>query len=74
MSYIQNKKGRQIMACNYDQLTKIQEEVSNMKLMDFMEMMEQLEIETNKSIDHGFISQIVQRFEEALLEKKFGNE
>lgn len=62
------------MACNYDQLTKIQEEVSNMKLMDFMEMMEQLEIETNKSIDHGFISQIVQRFEEALLEKKFGNE
>ena len=62
------------MACNYDQLTKIQEEVSNMKLMDFMEMMEQLEIETNNSIDHGFISQIVQRFEEALLEKKFGNE
>ena len=62
------------MACNYDQLTKIQEEVSNMKLMDFMEMMEQLEIETNKSIDQGFISQIVQRFEEALLEKKFGNE
>ena len=62
------------MACNYDQLTKIQEEVSNMKLMDFMEMMEQLEIETNKSIDHGFIYQIVQRFEEALLEKKFGNE
>ena len=62
------------MACNYDQLTKIQEEVSNMKLMDFMKMMEQLEIETNKSIDHGFISQIVQRFEEALLEKKFGNE
>ena len=62
------------MACNYDQLTKIQEEVSNMKLMDYMEMMEQLEIETNKSIDHGFISQIVQRFEEALLEKKFGNE
>lgn len=62
------------MACNYDQLTKIQEEVSNMKLMDFMEMMEQLEIETNKSIDHGFISQIVQRFEEALLENRFGNE
>ena len=62
------------MACNYDQLTKIQEEVSNMKLMDFMEMMEQLEIETNKSIDHGFISQIVQRLEEALLENRFGNE
>ena len=62
------------MACNYDQLTKIQEEVSNMKLMDFMKMMEQLEIETNKSIDHGFISQIVQRFEEALLENRFGNE
>ena len=62
------------MACNYDQLTKIQEEVSNMKLMDFMEMMEQLEIETNKSIDHGFISQIVQRYEEALLENRFGNE
>ena len=62
------------MADYYDQLTKIQEEVSNMKLMDFMEMMEQLEIETNKSIDHGFISQIKEKFEEVLYEKRFGNE
>ena len=44
------------MAYNHDQLTKIQEEVSNMKLMDFMEMMDELEIEFNETIDHGFIS------------------
>ena len=62
------------MADYYDRLTKIQEEVSNMKLMDFMEMMDELEIETNKSIDHGFISQIKEKFEEVLLEKRFGNE
>lgn len=62
------------MAYNDDQFSAIQEEVSNMKLMDFMEMMEQLEIETNKSIDHGFISQIKEKFEEVLLEKRFGNE
>ena len=49
-------------------------EVSNMKLMDFMEMMDELEIETNKSIDHGFISQIKEKFEDVLLEKRFGNE
>ena len=62
------------MAYNYAQLTKIQEEVSNMKLMDFMEKMDELEIETNKSIDHGFISQIKEKFEMVLLEKRFGNE
>ena len=62
------------MAYNHDQLTKIQEEVSNMKLMDFMEKMDELEIETNKSIDHGFISQIKEKFEMVLLEKRFGNE
>jgi len=62
------------MADYYDQLTKIQEEVSNMKLMDFMEKMDELEIETNKSIDHGFISQIKEKFEMVLLEKRFGNE
>ncbi len=62
------------MAYNYDQLTKIQEEVSNMKLMDFMEMMDELEIEFNETIDHGFISQIKEKFEEVLYEKRFGNE
>jgi len=62
------------MAYNDDQLRAIQEEVSNMKLMDFMEMMDELEIETNTSIDHGFISQIKEKFEEVLLEKRFGNE
>ena len=62
------------MACNYDQLTKIQEEVSNMKLMDFIQMLDELEMETDKAIDHGFISQIVQRFAEALLEKRLENE
>ena len=58
----------------YDQLTKIQEEVGNMTLCDFIEEMDKLEMETNKSIDHGFISQIIQRFEEALLEKRLENE
>ena len=62
------------MAYNYDQLTKIQEEVSNMKLLDFMEMMDELEIEFNESIDHGFISKIKEKFEEVLYEKRFGNE
>ena len=62
------------MADYYDQLTKIQEEVSNMKLMDFMQMMEELEIEFNETIDHGFISQIKEKFEMVLLEKRFGNE
>ena len=62
------------MAYNDDQLRAIQEEVSNMKLMDFMEMMDELEIEFNESIDHGFISQIKEKFEEVLLEKRFGNE
>jgi len=62
------------MAYNHDQKTALQEEVSNMKLMDFMDMMEELEIETNKSIDHGFISQIKEKFEEVLYEKRFGNE
>ena len=62
------------MADYYDQLTKIQEEVSNMKLMDFMQMMEELEIEFNETIDHGFISQIKEKFEEVLYEKRFGNE
>ena len=62
------------MAYNYDQLTKIQEEVSNMKLLDFMEMMDELEIEFNETIDHGFISQIKEKFEEVLYEKRFGNE
>ena len=62
------------MAYDYDQLTKIQEEVSNMKLMDFIEMMDELEIETNESIDHGFISQIKEKFEAVLYEKRFGNE
>ena len=62
------------MAYNHDQLTKIQEEVSNMKLMDFMEMMDELEIEFNETIDHGFISQIKEKFEEVLYEKRFGNE
>ena len=62
------------MAYNYDQLTKIQEEVSNMKLLDFMEMMDELEIEFNETIDHGFISQIKEKFEEVLNEKRFGSE
>ncbi len=62
------------MAYDYDQLTKIQEEVSNMKLMDFMEMMDELEIEFNETIDHGFISQIKEKFEEVLYEKRFGSE
>ena len=62
------------MAYDYDQLTKIQEEVGNMKLMDFMEMVDELEIEFNETIDHGFISQIKEKFEAVLLEKRFGNE
>ena len=62
------------MAYNDDQLRAIQEEVSNMKLMDFMEMMDELEIEFNETIDHGFISQIKEKFEEVLYEKRFGSE